>query len=1283
MRTDLSNRSPRLVLVTVALFAVTSLMTSASDDIQWKQIGPGGGGNMFSVGVSPADPNIALMGGDVGGIFRTGDGGQTWTVANQAMIDPTRFGSYGSYGHFQFDPAAPSIVYKGGMKSTDAGVSWKINVDESQLDANSSLVDSSSHLVVYAFGYANVYRSSDGWESTSCVTASGASCSPKAPLTSCDPKTHCYQNSCLPLAGSGQTSTPGCVSYLDAINDVVQDPTAPSHLLACADSGLYQSLDSATTWTQITPASLPYQNCQALVLNYKVSGHVRTLYMLQTTHPIIGANPAGTWTDIDTWRGGVYQSTNWGSTWTAVNGTDEGNILPDPGFETAGDSQHPAANWKWGDAVSPTLDCGVRHSGTCSLRFDYTTSAGTGVETDPMLSIQGGELFKVSAWVKSSSSTGGMLDDTIYFFDAQQQPLTFPGVYWNSVEPIYYSSDTPISFDWRRMESLFRAPDAARYMNVTFGAHYGNGTTWLDDVSVVKTHTIAKTTGPGGQPWFVNYYDLAVDPTDANTVYVGSQGGTWADWAYADGGGIWKTTDGGTTWTLTTRHQWHDSVLDSTVPECGDDVCGGKWENCNSCAVDCTGWAKPVQGCCGDGVCNLDETYDNCLADCPFDPDPNHGPGYEVESFTYVNLPTLETYYAARGNGNGGVGVWSIGIGSGTAGHQTLYAGGEHLKTINGGTTWTEMSTVLYTGSDSQAGTAQARGATNDVFTYRVVTDTRPDEVTGQPHNWVLYGDTDNLLQVSYNGGKSFAEEGWQWSPDNHSPNVPSVGVVGDAATSIVLDPNHANRVYVGMNVQAADNQGVYDPSNYCCGGALQGDFTPATPPVIGRWDWTPLGDQMTFPKGVGGVELIQTASGDFYAAVYSRGVYKLIGSSWINTDTGSNWNPVPAGWKTYRLIEEPASGRLYVSAGTTINTPPQSSDETGVWESTDNGGSWNRITDPNSNTGTGMDREPVQDIAFDGPNTLFVATWYGYQMGCSLNPCYDSNGRSLWNGDGGLYKGTRDVNGNWTWAKVIAQPRVTGVTVSPSSGSVLYSFVGQDCCSGSKPGQYAGIYKSVDGGDHWLPLTNNGLMRIDAGKLYFSSNDPHKLYASTIGDGVFEGTMTCGTPSEGFADSDGDGVPDCAFKDVTQQVTMTTGSIVSGTYTALSCTSAPNTNEVLSEQTSGTKRKMVKVWKFDNVPTGKAYELWVEGYRNVSANDNFDFGLITKPAGSSCSVTDTYGPTPLLTVTKTSDDNQAQKANAGAITNPVVCVRVQDSNQNADSQTDTLTLDRVCLRGL
>src|SRR2546428_1219737 len=143
--------SSRVTTVSAVLLCLSSIVILASDSIQWKSIGPGGGGNMVSASISPADPNSILQGSAVGGVYRSADGGVTWSVRNGALVDPTRFSGYGMGGHFGFDPIDSNNVYMVPMRSTNAGLDWSISIDESQMTAGGGVVDPDSPNIVYGF----------------------------------------------------------------------------------------------------------------------------------------------------------------------------------------------------------------------------------------------------------------------------------------------------------------------------------------------------------------------------------------------------------------------------------------------------------------------------------------------------------------------------------------------------------------------------------------------------------------------------------------------------------------------------------------------------------------------------------------------------------------------------------------------------------------------------------------------------------------------------------------------------------------------------------------------------------------------------------------------------------------------------------------------------------------------------------------------------------------------------------------------------------------------------
>jgi hypothetical protein len=104
----------RISLAALAVLVTLSGIGLTLDNIHWKNIGPGAGGNMFISAVSPADPRIVLMGSDVGGIYRSQDGGSTWSIRNNALARPEGRGGYNVQdGNFAFAPSNPSIVYLG------------------------------------------------------------------------------------------------------------------------------------------------------------------------------------------------------------------------------------------------------------------------------------------------------------------------------------------------------------------------------------------------------------------------------------------------------------------------------------------------------------------------------------------------------------------------------------------------------------------------------------------------------------------------------------------------------------------------------------------------------------------------------------------------------------------------------------------------------------------------------------------------------------------------------------------------------------------------------------------------------------------------------------------------------------------------------------------------------------------------------------------------------------------------------------------------------------------
>ncbi len=132
MRTFLS----RLTLVATAIASVAAAIAAQAPEpsaaMQWRQIGPNRAGRGRSAVGVPTQPNVAYVGFDNGGVWRSTDYGNNW----EPIFDKEATGSIGAIA---VAPSDPNIIYVGtgagiirpdlatGLgvyKSTDAGKTW-------------------------------------------------------------------------------------------------------------------------------------------------------------------------------------------------------------------------------------------------------------------------------------------------------------------------------------------------------------------------------------------------------------------------------------------------------------------------------------------------------------------------------------------------------------------------------------------------------------------------------------------------------------------------------------------------------------------------------------------------------------------------------------------------------------------------------------------------------------------------------------------------------------------------------------------------------------------------------------------------------------------------------------------------------------------------------------------------------------------------------------------------------------------------------------------------------
>ena len=261
--------------------------------LTWRLVGPFRGGRVLAVTGAVGEPNTYYFGGVGGGVWKTTDGGITWTP----MSDKEKFSSIGAIAVAESDP---NVVYVGtgeacirnnilqgnGMyKSTDAGKTWHfIGLEDTRHIGRLAVHPKNSDIVfVAALGHAygrnaehGVFRSTDGGKTWQKV-----------------------------LYKDDQT---GAI-------DVVFDPSNPSILYAALwqayrtpysmvsggpGSGLYRSADGGTTWTQIKGNGFPPG----------VLGRIGVA---------VSAEPNRVYALIEADKGGLYRSDDGGEHWRLVN----------------------------------------------------------------------------------------------------------------------------------------------------------------------------------------------------------------------------------------------------------------------------------------------------------------------------------------------------------------------------------------------------------------------------------------------------------------------------------------------------------------------------------------------------------------------------------------------------------------------------------------------------------------------------------------------------------------------------------------------------------------------------------------------------------------------------------------------------------------------------------------------------------------------------------------------------------------------------------------------------
>jgi photosystem II stability/assembly factor-like uncharacterized protein len=595
----------------VALSAGSAwLAPPAISGARWQPLGPAAipiygtsTGRMSAIAVHPTNSNILYVGGAQGGVWKTVDGGSTWTPLTDRECSL-------AMGSIAIDPINPQIVYAGTgeqhfsgdsyygcgvLRSTDGGASWtRLGAGVlgapgsgriSRVVIAPSTAGNPATTTVFAASDLGLFRSTDGGGTWTEVLAGTLGCAGQEVVCSTnDLVVHPTDDSILyaavfsrgvfKSADRGSTWVPlpnGFPTFAVGRINIAIAPAAPETVYAAVENmntggllGIWRTSDGGAGWTPLAAGNAScrgqcwYDMYVAVHPANPSTVYFGGVYLYRSldagaSFEIIGGNihvdqhlmafdPRDPQTVYAANDGGIYRSTDGGTTWTSLN-----NGLELTQFYE-GISLHPSDQTV---VLGGTQDnCTLQYAGQpmwlpvlCSFDGGFTAID----RDDPNVRYAETQWVRNSGYSGPRRSDGGYyslkingispLDPALFIPPLVMDPTSSSTLYFGTYR-LYRTTDRGESWSpimpnltgGSRLSAIAPAPSDSRVIYV--GEETGlllvtadGGTTWEERSSGVPSRFIE---------------DIAVDRADSRTVYAVVSGfGT---------GHVFRTSDAGITW---------------------------------------------------------------------------------------------------------------------------------------------------------------------------------------------------------------------------------------------------------------------------------------------------------------------------------------------------------------------------------------------------------------------------------------------------------------------------------------------------------------------------------------------------------------------------------------------------------------------------------------------------------------------------------------------------------------------------------------------------------------